>query len=89
MEICHCRYCKKIFRSSIKRTCCDSCKAKDDVFFEKIKDYLDLFPNSNAMQVADGLNVEVTEIVRFIDEGRLTIVRGDFKKIDDITENKE
>ena len=82
MEVCHCRYCKKIFRSSIRRTCCDSCREKDDKFFEKIIDYLDKYPNSNAIQVAEGLEVDVTEIVRFIDEGRLIISIGDFKRLE-------
>ena len=82
MEICHCRYCKKIFRSTIRRTCCNECREKDDKFFEKIIAYLDMYPNSNAIQIAEGLEVDVTEIVRFIDEGRLTVVKGDFLKTD-------
>ena len=83
METCHCRYCKKIFRSAIRRTCCDSCKEKDDIFFEKIKNYLELYPNSNALQISEGLEVDVTEILRFIDEGRLNMVEGTFEKLDD------
>ena len=82
MEVCHCRYCKKIFRSAIRRTCCNECKEKDDKFFEKITDYLDLYPNSNAIQVAEGLEVDVSEIVRYIDEGRLIISVGDFKRLE-------
>lgn len=83
MQVCSCRYCKAIFRSPIKRTVCDRCLHRDDELFQKIVSYLDQYPNSNAVQIAAGLEINVMEILRFIDEGRLTMVNGEFVALED------
>ena len=49
--------------------------------FAKIEEYLKKYPNSNAMQIADGLGCTTMEIVSYIDEGRLVINSGSFKKL--------
>lgn len=78
---CSCRHCNKLFRSPIRRTVCDECRHLDEELFERIEKYLMLYPNSNAIQVAEGLSVDVMDIIRFIDEGRLKMVKGTFSKL--------
>ena len=75
-----CKHCHKIFYHRIKTHSCEQCKKKDDELFERIKEYLEMYPNSNAMQIADGLDVNVYEVLQFMEEGRLTIVKGKWSK---------
>ncbi len=76
-----CIYCGKIFMAYNKGYVCKECQKKDDEFFARILDYLNKYPNSNALQIAESLEVSPLEIVRFINEGRLQIKKGEFKKI--------
>lgn len=77
-----CVHCKKIFQSRIKRKVCSECSKKEDEMFLKIKEYLKQYPNSNAMQIAEGLEINVMSVLYFIDEGRLSIVNGSFSKLE-------
>lgn len=76
-----CRYCGKPFVSWNKKTVCKDCSKIEEAEFQKIADYLKKFPNSNAIQIAEGLDISPLDVVRFIDEGRLTVSKGDFKKL--------
>lgn len=76
-----CRICKKTFMSRGKAFCCDACKADDERIFTQIEDYLSQFPNSNAMQLSENLDVPIETIVAYIDEGRLTFSKGHFEKM--------
>ena len=49
--------------------------------FEKIEDYLRKFPHSNAMQIAEGCQISVLEVLQYIDEGRLQLSKGEFKRL--------
>ena len=80
MNSCICRHCGKIFLSETNRKCCRQCENDDDALFSRIEEYLKKYPNSNAMQIADGLGVSTMEIVSYIDEGRLWVNKGSFKK---------
>ena len=73
-EVYTCRHCKKLFTSSVKRKICEECAKKEDELFVRIKDYLRKYPNSNAMQIAEGLDINVMSVLYFIDEGRLSMV---------------
>jgi hypothetical protein len=53
----------------------------DDILFSRIEEYLKKFPNSNAIQIAEGLELPTFEVVRFIDEGRLQFSRGKFERL--------
>ncbi len=81
MYTCICRHCGKIFLSEDNRKACRQCEEKDDALFSEIEAYLKKYPNSNAIQIAEGLGLTTMEIVSYIDEGRLVINRGSFKKI--------
>lgn len=76
-----CRFCGRMFMSRAKSTVCQECKAKDDEIFSKIEEYLKQYPNSNAMQISEGLELSVVEVLRYIDEGRLQIAKGEFHKL--------
>lgn len=74
MEICVCKYCGKLFHSHMRSTTCRDCVHLDNSKFKKIEDYLIKHPGSNAIQLAGGLNVKVSEIIDYINEGRLEVI---------------
>lgn len=76
-----CKFCGKHFTSVSKQSTCASCKPIDDAIFSKIEDYLKRYPNSNAIQIGEGLQIATSEILRYIDEGRLQISKGVFGKL--------
>ena len=76
-----CKFCGKIFVSKNKSVTCTSCKHLDEELFSKVEEYLLRFPNSNAMQIAEGLEVSTLDILRYIDEGRLQISKGEFRRL--------
>ncbi len=81
MEVNVCKMCKRSFVARNKRFVCDDCKEANEVLFRRIEEYLMMYPNSNAMQVAAGLDVPIEMIITYIDEGRLVFSRGEFKKL--------
>lgn len=81
MKTCVCKHCGTLFEARAQMYCCDNCKQIDDEQFEKIKAYLEKYPNSNAIQIAQGLDIPTMEVVSYIDEGRLVINNGSFKML--------
>jgi hypothetical protein len=81
MEINRCKMCKRPFVASVKRYCCDDCKEADEILFDRTEEYLLKFPNSNAIQIAQGLDVPIEMVLGYIDEGRLTLTNGTFEKL--------
>ncbi len=77
-EVCACRYCRRLFKSVIKRAVCPDCISKDNEQFDVIRDFLIENPNSNAVQVSQHTNISTSEILRYVDEGRLTVVYSDY-----------
>ena len=80
-EVYTCRHCKKLFTSAVRRQVCEECAKKEEELFRRIKEYLRQYPNSNAMQIAEGLEINVMSVLYFIDEGRLSMVTGSFSKL--------
>ena len=76
-----CKHCKKIFKAPIRTDCCNECRQFDKDSFEDIKRYLEEYPNSNAMQIATALEIPVSVILQYIDEGYLWPVKGSFEKL--------
>ena len=66
-EVYTCRHCKKLFTSVIKRQVCEECAKKEDQLFQQIKEYLRQYPNSNAMQIAEGFEINLMIDQNFID----------------------
>lgn len=81
MQINVCKHCHKVFYNRYKLTTCEVCKLKDEELFRRIEEYLNKYPNSNAMQIAEGLQIQAHEVLSFIDEGRLMIAKGRFEKL--------
>ena len=76
-----CRYCGKMFYERTEKTVCNNCKKIDEAIFSKIEAYLAKYPNSNAIQIAEGIGIAAIEILRFVDEGRLQLSRGTFERL--------
>lgn len=76
-----CKFCGKQYFSRVKEFACEACKPLDDALFSKIETYLVNYPNSNAMQIAEGLEISTLDVLRYIDEGRLQISKGVFHKL--------
>jgi len=76
-----CKICKKGFFARTKTYCCEGCKAENERIFSLIEEYLVKFPNSNAMQLASGLEIPIEVVCAFIDEGRLSFSKGHFEKL--------
>lgn len=74
MEVCVCKYCGRLFNSYSKTTKCSQCSELDTSKFKIIEQYLIDHPGSNAIQVASGLNIKVSEILEYINEGRLVVI---------------
>lgn len=78
-----CKYCHKVFVGNARPYTCPECMPMEDQLFDAIEDYLQKFPNSNAIQVSEGLGITTKEVLNFVDEGRLVIGRGTFEKLGD------
>ena len=76
-----CKFCKTQFVSRTKTSVCAKCKPIDDAIFSKIEDYLKRYPNSNAIQIAEGVGIAAVEVLTYIDEGRLRLSKGVFQKL--------
>ena len=76
-----CRYCGKMFYERTAKTVCKDCKKIDEAIFSKIEAYLAKYPNSNAIQISEGIGIAAIEILRFIDERRLQLSRGRFERL--------
>lgn len=76
-----CKYCGRTFQSTYSRTFCKECEDVEEILFSRIEEYLKKFPNSNALQISEGLDVPIFMVLRYIDEGRLLFSRGTFEKL--------
>ncbi len=76
-----CKHCQKQYISAVKGYCCNACKDIDNMRFAQIKAYLNAYPNSNAIQIAEALDIKAYVVLKYIDEGLLTVGRGEFEKL--------
>ncbi len=83
METCVSKYCIKMFQSALRTTVCDECVGADNKKFEVIEQYLVDYPNSNAIQISEALEISVHDVLRYVDEGRLMISKGRFEALKD------
>ena len=47
-----CKHCHKVFKSKIRTMCCNDCRKEDENQLDDIVQYLKLYPNINALQIA-------------------------------------
>ncbi len=78
-----CKICRKVFISRTLSRTCNECQKLDDAYFSRVTKYLETYPNSNAMQISEALDLPIELIVSYITEGRLITSRGIFEKLDD------
>ncbi len=83
MRVNVCKHCFKTFRSTCVKGFCPDCEGKDVSEFERIEAYLKEYPNSNALQIAESLEIDVFDVISFMNEGRLVISRGNFSRLED------
>lgn len=76
-----CKYCGRMFQSTYSRTFCKECEDVEEILFGRIEAYLKKYPNSNALQISEGLDIPIYMVLRYIDEGRLLFSRGKFEKL--------
>lgn len=76
-----CKHCQKQYISPTVGYCCSACKDIDKMRYEQIKAYLNTYPNSNAIQVAEALEIKPYTILKYVDEGMLVISRGEFEQL--------
>ena len=81
MHLSKCKFCGTVFSSKRKENVCEKCRPIDEAVFTKIENYLHKYPHSNAVQIAEGLGISALEILQYIDEGRLQLSKGEFKKL--------
>ena len=78
---CTCKHCYKTFPSRLYTSTCESCKEIDKEIYEKIKDYLNKYPNSNTIQVAEGLGIKASLILKYVEDGDFVLNKGHFESI--------
>lgn len=76
-----CKHCYEVFRARIPTCTCRNCRRVNEALFDDIEKYLKLYPNSNALQISEELNVPAYTILKYMDEGRLLKSRGTFSRL--------
>lgn len=78
-----CKHCFKVFKSKFQTLTCNECRQQDKEHFDDIESYLKEYPNSNALQISEALEITAYEVLKYLKEGRLGISRGRFEQIED------
>ncbi len=81
MYMSKCKFCGKVFKTRKKEIICKSCAPIDEAVFSKIENYLRQFPHSNVVQIAEGCEISPLDVLQYIDEGRLQLSKGEFKRL--------
>ena len=76
-----CKHCQKQYISPTQGYCCEACKDIDEMRYAQIKAYLSHYPNSNALQISEALDIKPYTILKYVDEGMLVVGKGEFEKL--------
>lgn len=75
MALANCKRCGRLYNKINNLVdACSSCSKEDDEKFFKVRDYLHEQRRATMYEVSDATGVEVSLIIRFIREGRITPV---------------
>lgn len=74
MSIANCTRCHKIFKKQFDRKICSECIQEEEDAYRRVVDYLDDHPGSALPAIAAGTDCEEKLILRFIREGRLSLL---------------
>lgn len=69
-----CKECNGTFLYTTNDQLCLSCSQKNELEFQRIKEYLKHHPRSSIGVVATALDINVAHIQKYIEEGRLEMV---------------
>jgi predicted transposase YbfD/YdcC len=72
-DICH--RCGNIIHAN--DVCCQTCYQSEMDDYKIVRDYLRSHPNSNAMQIANATGISISNILRYIKDGSLTVVNSE------------
>ncbi len=78
-----CKHCFKTFHSKIRTGFCPECSKLDETVFDRIEEYLRKYPNSNALQISESLEIDLYSVIGFMNEGRLIRSMGKFSKLEE------
>jgi len=73
----YCLKCGKLIPDNTIRDYCHICYEVYEKLFDKIRDYLDKYPNATAFEVSDFTGVDIKVIKNFVKEGRLIEIETD------------
>jgi hypothetical protein len=81
MQLQTCRICGFSFYSRTDTNLCSDCQKTAEFTLDRIIAYLKQYPNSNAIQIAQALNIPAYDVLTFLDNGRLLESRGTFEQL--------
>lgn len=73
-QIINCRRCGKVIHSNGYSDLCIECGEKDERDFARIRDYLREHQRANIYEVSTNVDIAVSQIKKYLREGRLEIV---------------
>lgn len=71
-----CKCCGILYLKLLKNGVCLSCLESGFYDYTRIRDYIRAHPKVTLAEVSRALNIGISTIVKFIDEGRLEIVKN-------------
>lgn len=80
-ELKQCKECNGTFLYTTNNNLCLRCSQKNELEFQRIKDYLKRFPKSTIGTVSTILDISIANIQKYIDEDRLEMV-GNIVKLE-------
>ena len=76
-RVCNCcRECGALFVSAVPAAYCNQHKHLDDAQFAIIEDYVIRHPLCNSLDVNRDTGIAISELLRYINEGRLSIIEN-------------
>lgn len=73
-ELKQCKECNGTFLYTTSDNLCLSCSQKNELEFQKIKNFLKQYPRSSIGTIATALDIKVSNIQKYVDEGRLEVL---------------
>lgn len=82
MEMRTCRRCGYSFYTNKDVNICKDCETLHDATYDKIVAYLHKYPNSNALQISEALQIPAYDVLTYVEGGYLEKSKGHFERID-------
>ncbi len=73
-ELKQCKECNGMFQYTTSNNLCLSCSQRNELEFQRIKNFLKQHPRSSIGTIATTLDIKVSIIQKYIDQGRLEIL---------------